>query len=101
MAIALGRINQYASAADHLRIFLKSYPNEPRARQLLGLCLTEAGDLSGALPELEMSYKLNSKDASILYSLAYANARAGDVDRAAALLRQSETDPAQADLIQA
>jgi Flp pilus assembly protein TadD len=67
---------------------------------LLGLCLTEAGDLSGALLELEMSYKLNSKDASILYSLAYANARAGDVDRAAELLRKSEADPAQANLIQ-
>ena len=67
---------------------------------MLGLCLTESGDFRGALPELEASYKLNPKDASILFSLAYANARAGDVDRAAELLRRSEADPAQAGLIQ-
>ena len=73
---------------EHLRVFLKSYPHEPRARQLLGLCLTETGDFRGALPELETSYKLNPRDTSILYALAYANARAGDVDRAAELLRR-------------
>ncbi len=100
VAISLGRLNQYGPAADHLRTFLKSYPQEPRARQLLGLCLTEIGDFRGALPELEASYRLNPKDASILYSLAYANARAGDVDRAVALLGQSEADPSQAKLIQ-
>jgi tetratricopeptide (TPR) repeat protein len=100
MAIALGRLNEYGPAADHLRTFLTAYPQEPRARQLLGLCLTEIGDFRAALPELEASYKLNAKDASILYSLAYANARAGDVDRAAELLQRSEADPAQASLIQ-
>jgi Flp pilus assembly protein TadD len=100
MAIALGRLNEYGAAAEHLRVFLKDYPQESRARQLLGLCLTELGDFRGALPELEASYKLNPKDTSILYSLAYANARAGDIDRAAGLLQQSEADPAQANLIQ-
>ena len=75
--------NRYAEAAEHLRTFLKTYPSEPRAYQLLGLCLTETGELRGALAALETSYKLNPKDASILYSLAYANARAGDIDRAA------------------
>jgi Flp pilus assembly protein TadD len=100
MAVALGRLNQYGPAAAHLRTFLKTYPEEPRAHQLLGLCLTEGGDFRGAIPELETSYKLNPKDASILFSLAYANARAGDVDHAAALLQQSETDPAQTSLIQ-
>src|SRR5690349_6264836 len=29
MAIALGRLTEYAPAAEHLRIFLKSYPQEP------------------------------------------------------------------------
>lgn len=100
LAVALGRLNQYADAAAHLRTFLAAYPQEPRARQLLGLCLTETGDFRAALPELEASYRLNPKDTSILYSLAYANARAGDVDRAAGLLRRSETDPAQAKLIE-
>ena len=100
LAIALGRLNEHAAAAEQLRIFLQSYPNEPRAHQLLGLALTETGDFRGALPELEASYKLNPKDTSILYSLAYANARAGDVDRAADLLRRSEADPAQAKLIE-
>lgn len=100
LAIALGRLNQHGRAAEHLRTFLRTYPVEPRAHQLLGLCLTETGDFRGALPELEASYKLNPKDASILFSLSYANARAGDIDRAAALLQQSEADPVQANLIQ-
>src|SRR5215471_7521397 len=100
LAISLGRLNEYGAAAEHLRAFLKTYPEEPRARQLLGLCLTETGDFRGALPELEASYRLNPKDASILYSLAYANARAGDVDRAADLLRQSQGDPSQSKLIE-
>jgi tetratricopeptide (TPR) repeat protein len=100
LAVALGRLNEYATAAEHLRTFLRVYPQEPRARQVLGLCLTESGDFRGALEELEASYKLNPKDTSILYSLAYANARAGDVDRAADLLRRSEANPAQAKLIE-
>jgi len=100
IAIALGRLNEYATAADHLRSFLKEYPGEPRAHQLLGLCLTEIGDFRAALPELEASYKLNAKDASIFYSLPYANARSGDVDRAADFLSRSESEPAQAKLIE-
>ena len=100
LAVALGRLSQYAEAANHLRVFLKAYPEEARARQLLGLCLTETGDFRGALPELEESYKLNPRDTSILYALAYANARAGNVDRAAELLRRSEGDPAQSKLIE-
>ncbi|MDE3164229.1 MAG: tetratricopeptide repeat protein [Acidobacteriota bacterium] len=100
LAVALGHLNQYAPAADHLRAFLKSYPQEPRAHQLLGLCLTETGDFRGALPELDASYQLNPKDSSIVYSLAYANARAGDIDRAASLLRDSAADPAQSKLIE-
>jgi tetratricopeptide (TPR) repeat protein len=100
LAVALGRLNRQDAAATHLRTFLKSYPNEPRAHQLLGLCLTETGELRDALAELELSYKLNPRDASILYSLAYANARAGDTDRAAQLLRQSEIHPAQSKLIE-
>ena len=67
---------------------------------MLGLCLTETGEFRAALPELEASYQINPNDPSILYALAYANARAGDVDRAAELLRRSETDPAQAKLIE-
>lgn len=100
IAVALGRLNEYVRAADHLRTFLKSYPQEPRAHQLLGLCLTESGDVRGALPELEESYRLNPRDTSILSSLAYANARAGAVDRAAQLLQQSQSDPAQSKLIE-
>lgn len=100
VAVALGRLNDYAGAADHLRIFLKAYPQESRAHQLLGLCLTEIGDFRAALPALEASYELNPNDNSILYSLAYANARDGGVDRAADLLRRSEANPAQAKLIE-
>lgn len=100
LAVALGRLSEYGAAADHLRIFLNAQPREPRARQLLGLCLTELGDFRGALPELEASYQLNPRDASILYSLAYATARAGNTDRAADLLQRSEADPAQSKLIE-
>src|SRR5712692_2364743 len=100
MAIALGHLKAYDKAAQHLRTFLQSYPNEARARQLLGLSLLESGDPRGALAELETSYKLNPKDGSILYALALANARAGDPDRAAELLRQSQTNPGQSKLIE-
>ena len=100
IAVSLGRLNEHVRAADHLRTFLKSFPQEPRAHQLLGLCLTESGDLRGALPELETSYRLNPRDTSILSSLAYANARAGDMERAAELLAQSQTEPAQSKLIE-
>src|ERR1039458_10546542 len=55
MAIALGQLKEYDKAAQHLRIFLQSYPKEARARQLLGLSLLELGDLRGALAELETS----------------------------------------------
>src|SRR6266852_5729788 len=100
MAIALGQLKAYDTAAKHLRTFLRAYPDEARARQLLGLCLTEMGDFRDALPELEGSYRLNPKDASILYSLAYANARAGDADRAAELLQQSQANPGNSKLIE-
>ncbi len=84
IAVSLGRLNRFAEAAQHLRIFLESYPN----------------DLRDALVQLERSYKENPKDPSIIYALAYANARAGNVDRAAGLLRSSESNPAQAKLVQ-
>jgi Flp pilus assembly protein TadD len=100
IAVSLGRLNQHGEAAEHLRIFLKSYPDNPRARQLLGLCLVETGDLRSALTQLEASYRVNPKDGSILYALAYAHARAGDEARAAELLSQSESNPTQAKLIQ-
>jgi tetratricopeptide (TPR) repeat protein len=99
IAVSLGKLRRYNEAAGHLRAFLKSYPDEPRAHQLLGLCLVETGDLRAALRELETSYKENPKDGSILYSLAYANARAGGLDQAAELLRGLESNPAQAKLI--
>src|SRR6266404_1955556 len=51
MAIALGQLKAYDTAAEHLRTFLRAYPDEARARQLLGLCLTEMGDFRAALPE--------------------------------------------------
>jgi tetratricopeptide (TPR) repeat protein len=100
LAIALGQLKAYDKAAQHLRTFLQSYPGDARARQLLGLSLMETGDLRGALAELETSYKLNPKDGSILYALAQANARAGDADRAAELLRQSQNNPVQSKSIE-
>jgi len=100
LAVSLGQLKRYADAAAHLRIFLKSYPNEARARQLLGLCLMESGDPRGALEELEKSYRLNPNDGSILYALAYVHARGGDENQAAAYLAKTESNPVQAKLIE-
>lgn len=100
LAVALGQLKRYPDAARHFRAFLRSYPNEARARQLLGLCLMESGDMRGALEELEKSYRLNPKDGSILYALAYAHARGGDEEKAAAYLARTESNPAQAKLIE-
>lgn len=100
LAVSLGQLKRYGEAAAHLHVFLKSYPNEARARQLLGLCLMESGDPRGALEELEKSYRLNPKDGSILYALAYAHARGGDESRAAEYLAKTESDPVQARLIE-
>jgi tetratricopeptide (TPR) repeat protein len=100
MAVALGRMNRYAEAAEHLRTFVKAYPKEPRGHQLLGLCLVETGDLREALKELEISYRENPNDGSILYALAYANARAGNEDRAAEVLSRLDSNPVQAKLIE-
>src|SRR5260370_29030907 len=36
IAVALGQLKEYGKAAGHLREFLKTYPGEPRAHQLLG-----------------------------------------------------------------
>ncbi len=100
LAVSLGQLKRYPEAAAHLREFLKIYPNEARARQLLGLCLMESGDPRGALEELEKSYRLNPDDGSILYSLAYAHARGGDEEKAAAYLARTESNPVQAKLIE-
>jgi tetratricopeptide (TPR) repeat protein len=100
LAVALGKQKEYEQAAEHLRTFLKSYPADARGRQLLGLCLLETGDLRAALIELEASYKADPKDGSIVYALAYANARAGAEERAAELLRHLESDPAHAKLVE-
>jgi tetratricopeptide (TPR) repeat protein len=100
LAVSLGQLKRYADAAAHLRVFLKSYPDEARARQLLGLCLMESGDPRGALEELEKSYRLNPNDGSILYALAYAHARGGDEEKAAAYLAKTESNPFQAKLIE-
>jgi tetratricopeptide (TPR) repeat protein len=100
IAVPLGKLRRHRDAAAHLRAFLKSYPNEARAHQLLGLCLVETGELGAALLELEASYRANPNDGSIRYALAYAHARAGDVDRAAGIFRDADSNPAQSKLIQ-
>ncbi len=99
-AVALGQLKRYQEAAGHLRAFLKVYPNESRAHQLLGLCLMESGDPRGALAALDRSYQLNPKDGSILYALAYTHARAGNDARAAEILSSLEGNPTQARLIE-
>lgn len=99
-AVALSQLKRFSEAAAHLRLFLRSYPNEARAHQLLGLCLMESGDPRGALESLNRSYKINPNDGSILYALAYTNARAGNDAEATKILARLEHNPAQAWLIE-
>jgi len=100
IAVSLGQLKRYAEAAAHLRAFLAQHPKDARAYQLLGLCLMESGDPRGALEALEKSYRLNPDDSSILYALAYAHARGGDEEKAAAYLAKTESNPVQAKLIE-
>jgi tetratricopeptide (TPR) repeat protein len=100
MAVSLGKLRRFDEAAAHLRTFLAAYPGEPRAQQLLGLCLVETGDPRGALAELDASFRANPRDASIVYSLAYAHARAGDEEQAARLLSQLPEGDPQVQLVQ-
>ena len=100
LAVSLSHLKRFPEAVQHLRAFLRRYPREARARQLLGLCLMESGDPRGALEELEMSYSLKPNDGSILYALAYAHARGGDENQAAAYLAKTESNPVQAKLIE-
>lgn len=98
LAVTLIRMKD-PKAIRHLRLFLAAQPEEPRARQLLGLCLVETGDNRAAIAELESSYKLRPADPSILSSLAYAHARAGDENRALELLAKIDSSPAQSALL--
>jgi len=98
LAVTLIRLKD-PSAITHLRAFLKAQPDEPRAHQLLGLCLVEVGDNLGAIEELESAYRANPNDPSILSSLAYAHSRAGDENRALELLAKTDAQPEQSALL--
>lgn len=90
LGVAEMKAGRAADAAASFERFLKSYPNENRARILYGMCLAEAGDLKRAIPELERF----PDDAAALYTLAVAHAREGDENRAVELL--ARLDPASA-----
>lgn len=100
LAVSLIQLREYAPAAAHLRTFLKGFPKEARARQLLGLCLVETGDLRPALDELEAAYAANPRDASIVFSLAYAHARAGNELRSLHFVGLSGRQPGLAALVE-
>ena len=99
LAVAQLRALRYADASASLRSFLESFPNDLRARQLLGLCLVETGDFTAAIQELERVYAANPADASVVFSLAYAHARGGSAARGSQLLAKIESNPAQANLL--
>ncbi len=98
LAVTMIRVKD-PRAIGHLRAFLQQQPDEPRARQLLGLCLVEAGDNRSAITELESVYRRSPQDPSILASLAYAHARGGNEDRALDLLSRMDANPVQANLL--
>lgn len=100
LSVALIQLRDYAGAASHLRLFLKAHPAEARARQLLGLCLVETGDVRPAVEELEAAYAANPGDPSIVFSLAYAHARAGNEQRSLHFVGLSGRQPALAPLVE-
>lgn len=85
LAVTQLKAGDPSAAASNLRVFLASYPQEHRARILLGAALVEAGEFTQAIAELE---KVPPGDRAVQYSLAVAHARAGDENRATELLSQ-------------
>jgi tetratricopeptide (TPR) repeat protein len=100
LAVAQIRSGRCGEATASLGSFLKHHPEELRGRELLGLCLVETGALAGAVAELEKVYAAKPADPGVLFSLAYANARSGNEERALQLLAAMEAWPAKARLIE-
>lgn len=96
LGLAQMRAGDHAGCAQSFARFLAKYPQEPRARQLRGLCLVESGDLAGGIAALESA----PLDSAGVFALAYAHSQAGDEVRATELLRQLESRPAQARLVE-
>jgi tetratricopeptide (TPR) repeat protein len=94
LGVALMKAGRNSEAAASFERFLTSHPQEQRAKLLRGLCLAEVGDLPAAIAALESV----ADDPLALYALAAAHARAGDENRAAALL--ARLDPVSAELTQ-
>ena len=96
LGVAQMRAADYAGCSESFTKFLAKYPNEARAIQLRGLCLVESGDLAGGIATLEKA----PLDPTAIFALAYAHSQAGDEARATELLRQLESRPAQARLVE-
>jgi Flp pilus assembly protein TadD len=96
LGVAQMRSADHAGCAESFAKFLFKYPQEPRARQLRGLCLVESGDLAGGIAALESA----PLDPAGVFALAYAHAQAGDEARATELLSRLDAHHAQARLIE-
>lgn len=83
LAVAQLKSGRPVEAAANLERFLQNYPQEGRARILLGAAWVEAGEFTKAIAELE---KAPGEETATRYSLAVAHARAGDESKATALL---------------
>ncbi|MDX2152070.1 MAG: tetratricopeptide repeat protein [Bryobacteraceae bacterium] len=101
LAVAQIRAYQQGAAAESLRRYLKARPADLRAKQLLGVCLVETGEIETGIGELEAVAKAQANDPTLLLSLAYAHAKGGDEARGAELLKRIEAAyPAQAALVE-
>ncbi|HBY64663.1 MAG TPA: hypothetical protein DEH78_32995 [Solibacterales bacterium] len=101
LAVAQIRAYQQGAAAESLRRYLKARPEDLRARQLLGVCLVETGDLERGIGELESVASTQQNDPTLLLSLAYAHARGGNEARGSELLKRIEAAyPGQAALVE-
>jgi Flp pilus assembly protein TadD len=96
LGVAQLKAGEHAGCATSFQNFLVHYPQEQRARQMLGLCLVESGELAGGIAALESV----ALDAAGIFALAYAHSLAGDEARAMELLSRLESRPAQARLVE-
>ena len=91
----LDRMHRRPEALAECRRAVALHPLDPLALSWLGEFLVDQGDYTEAIPLLEKSIKLDSKDDSAAYNLAWALGQTGEKVRAAEVLETllHQSDP--------
>jgi Flp pilus assembly protein TadD len=90
LGIAYFRAGRFEESASPLEQFLKTHPDELRARKMHSIALVESGHYKSGIAELDRLNIDKPNDPSILFALASAQVRAGDENRGKELLKQLE-----------